>query len=125
VVQRQQDFLINRHRERLIQQGIPKEEHETILGGLKAEARNKAESEVRRAYILRSISSAEKIEVQKEEVSDKIKEIASSRGPEAQSKMEEVLNRSYHDQVMQDIEDKKIFDFLIHNAKIKTISGGA
>ncbi|MBV9080959.1 MAG: trigger factor, partial [Elusimicrobia bacterium] len=75
MVQRQAEYLVNRQKERMGQQGLSKEDIDKLVERMKPDAQKQAEREVRLAYVLDAVAEAEKIEASEDEITAKIASI--------------------------------------------------
>ena len=122
MVQRHTEFLLNRQRERLGQQGLSKEDSEKMIERLKADAQKEAEREVRLAYIMNALAEAENISPTEDEVEARISSILGQSQPQERIQIEKALKGGYRDRIMTEVREAKLFTWLIDNAKVKEVA---
>lgn len=121
LVQRHTDYLLNRQRERLAQQGVSKEDADKLVDRMKADAQTAAEREVRLAYIMNALADAEKITVANDEIEARISAILQRSQPQERAALEKALKGGYRERIESEVREGKLFTFLIDNAKVKEV----
>lgn len=125
LIQKQQDYLVTRQRERLASQGIAKEDQDKVLDGVKVEARRQAEKDVRLAFLLDAVAEAEKIQVTEDELTARIQALVEGYPPKDRASVEKAFRGPLADRLRNELRESKVFDWLIRNAKMKDVSGGS
>ena len=114
------DNMLHDMEHRLQYQGLNLTQYLQIMGkteeDVRKEFKEQAEKSVKSRLVLEAIVKAEKIEANPDEVTDKIKEMATRYG----RKEEELLeNAQLQDYIAENVKTEKAIDFIVKNAKIK------
>ncbi len=114
------DNMLHDMEHRLQYQGLNLTQYLQIMGkteeDVRKEFKEQAEKSVKSRLVLEAIVKAEKIEANPDEVTDKIKEMATQYG----RKEEELLeNAQLQDYIAENVKTEKAIDFIVKNAKIK------
>ena len=121
LVQKHAEYLLNRQRERMGQQGISKDDADKMIERFKADAQKEAEKEVRLAYIMNELADAEKIQVTDAEIEARISGILEKSQPHERPALEKALKGGYRERIHSEVRDSKLFAWLIANAKVKEV----
>ena len=105
---------------RLSYQGLNLNQYIQIIGKTEADMRNdfkeQAERSVKSRLVLEAVVKAENIEVQEDDITEKVKEMAKQYG----RKEEELLeNTQLKDYISENLKTEKAIDFIVKNAKKK------
>jgi len=105
-IERTKQYLVSNH-------SFDEEEFKKSIPAMRDKYKVESEKTVRISYLLSKIAKNENIEVTQDEINKKIEEMANG-----DKKVAENYNK-YHDYVGLQLKEKKLFDFLFENAKIK------
>lgn len=119
LVEQQAKQLIERQTGRMRQQGIPADTLAKVVEKAKPEIEKQAEKDVRLAYILNAVASAESIEASEAEINAKINGIVGQSEEKRRASLEKALKSTYAGQIQSEIRESKLFAWLIEHAKIK------
>lgn len=115
------DNMLKEIEQRLSYQGLKLEQYIQMMGKTMEEVRKEYEPQaiegIKSRLALEAVIKAEKIEATKEEIDEKMKEMAKSYGKEEDKEFLE--NENVRKYIKQGIESEKVIDFLVENAKIK------
>ncbi len=115
------DNMLKEIEQRLSYQGLKLEQYIQMMGKTMEEVRKEYEPQaiegIKSRLALEAVIKAEKIEATKEEIDEKMKEMAKSYGKEEDKEFLE--NENVRKYIKQGIESEKAIDFLVENAKIK------
>ena len=105
---------------RLSYQGLNLNQYIQMIGKTEADMRNdfkeQAERSVKSRLVLEAVVKAENIEVQEDDITEKVKEMAKQYG----RKEEELLeNTQLKDYISENLKTEKAIDFIVKNAKKK------
>ncbi len=125
LIEDQTKHIINRQQSRLLRQGLTKEDLDKLTAQNLEATKKQAEKDIRLAYILDSISESEKISATEAEIQRSIEEIISRAEPSEQAVLKIAFQGEYKARVQNEVREKKIFEWLIQNAKIKPITDGS
>lgn len=112
-------------KDKMLKQGIPLAEQVKFFEGKMPEIRKAAEMDLRLAYVLNAIAEAEKITVTEEDVQSRIDEILSKTEANQKEMVANALKGGYNERLRSELRETKIYDFIISQAKVKEINGGA
>jgi len=118
LLEEQANHQLELEKSRWLQKGGREDEwlkNEPVVAG---KIKPECERQLRLAYLVRAICRQEKIEVKNEEIEEAIQKIVGSASAQEKRSLEELL-RSRQDRIASDIRHRKVFDFLITQAKIK------
>jgi trigger factor len=121
LVQRHTEYLLNRQRERMGQQGLSAEDVEKLIERLKADAQKEAEKEVRLAYIMNALAEAENIGATDDEINARISAILQRSQPQERASLEKALKGGYRERIENEVREGKLLTWLIDNAKVKEV----
>ena len=120
MIETQIDNMVNDVSQRLSYQGMKLDQYLQMVGKTQQEFRNEykeqAEKQVKTDLVLEAIMKAEKIEVAKDEISKKIKEMAEIYGQKEEAVKDNPQLISY---VENTLKAEKTIHFIVDNAKIK------
>ena len=120
MIETQIDNMVNDVSQRLSYQGMKLDQYLQMIGKTQEEFRNEykeqAEKQVKTDLVLEAIMKAEKIEVAKDEISKKIKEMAEIYGQKEETVKDNPQLISY---VENTLKTEKTIHFIVDNAKIK------
>jgi FKBP-type peptidyl-prolyl cis-trans isomerase (trigger factor) len=85
---------------------------------LTAKIRPECERQLKWAYLMREICRQEKIQVEETEVKETIDKVISSANAQERPVLQKALEER-RDRIASDIRSRKVFDFLISQAKVK------
>jgi trigger factor len=122
MVQRHTEYLLNRQRDRMGQQGLSKDDANKMVERLKADAQKEAEREVRLAYIMNALAENEKINVTESEIQARISAILDQSQPQERIAVEKALKGGYRERIQTEVREAKLFTWLIDNAKVKEVA---
>lgn len=124
LIDNQTKHLIEKQKEKLSYQGVPKAEQVLALDRVKGELSLQAEKDVRLAFILNAIGEAEKVEVSEEEIHVRVEQIVAQSADNQKESVKKALKGAYLDKIRSEMKDTKLFDLIISYAKISEIKGG-
>ena len=114
------DNMLHDMEHRLQYQGLNLTQYLQIMGkteeDVRKEFKEQAEKSVKSRLVLEAIVKAEKIEANPDEVTDKIKEMATQYGRKEEELFE---NAQLQDYIAENVKTEKAIDFIVKNAKIK------
>jgi len=116
MIERTKQYLVsNRSDQRESPRDFNEEEFKKSIPAMKDKYRVDAEKTVRISYLLSKIAKSENITVTDDEINKKIAEIAAGDKKVAEN------YQKYREYLSLQIKEKKLFDFLLENAKIKEV----
>jgi trigger factor len=118
MAERQSQRLLTRRVVDLMYRGVPREQIEANLEGLKAEAAQRAKADLKRSFILDKLAQAENIKVEDAEVNARVAQMArqSNRRPE-RFKQEMKADGSL-DELTMSLAEEKALDKVLELAKL-------
>lgn len=119
VVQEQTRTLMYEMARQRMMQGMTQDQVSAQSVDMMAEAKVKAEEQVKLRYIMMEIASAENLDASAEEIDEEITKIAIQQRRDASAFREELEKEGHIDDVADQIRFGKAVEFLIANAKIK------
>lgn len=119
LVEKQIEFLIARTKQFVAQQGRTVEEMGLTDEIMRAKVKNDAQNQVKTFLLLEEIGRRENLTVTDEDINQEIEKtiVESTQPAEA---VREYFTK-YHNQIVSQLEDEKVFKFLLDNAQIKEV----
>jgi trigger factor len=109
--------LVSKAKKYIVQQGLQPEQAGLTDDALKEKYKEEAYKQVQLFYVFGAISQKENIQVSEEEIKNEIERAINSAGQKEKEKIKKYFNEN-KETVFQRLLEKKIFDFLVENAKM-------
>jgi trigger factor len=119
LVEKQVDYLVDRTKHYITQQGGTTEALGLTEEIMRAKVKHDAERQVKSLLLLEAIGHAEKMEITEEEL-----RLEMEKTKEAYKKTQEEVNEffeKYHSQIISQMIEDKVFKFLVDNAHITEV----
>jgi trigger factor len=117
LIEEQLDYLVKRMERYYIQQGGSKEDWAKKAEEMRPKYREEAEKNVRLSYILNSVATEEKLEVNDKDISDELDRVVKANA-DKEDEVKKYFNDNKGD-ISARLKEQKIFEFLVKEAKIK------
>ena len=119
LVQKQKEILLKNMQTHFKQQGLKEKEINSRLKELDKSVQNNAVAQLKVSFILDEIGQQEKIKINKEELDERIKEIADSLKQDFALVKENLGKTGSIDNLKEELQQRKILDFLVKQAEVK------
>jgi trigger factor len=116
-VEKQMDSRLNTLVSQLANQGIDPRRMQIDWSGIREGQRERAEREVRGAFILESIASAEKIEVSDEEIDREIEQYAEGSNQTVAALRGRLTKEGALDSIKEQVRNRKALDLVLASAE--------
>lgn len=114
------DNMIREMEQRLSYQGLNLNQYLQIMGktqeNIREEFKEQAEKSVKSKLVLEAIVKAEKLEAEPDEITEKLKDMATQYGRKEEELLENVQLKEY---IAESLKTEKAIEFIVKNAKIK------
>ncbi len=111
------NHLVSKAKKYIVQQGLQPEQAGLTDEALKEKYKDEAYKQIQLFYVFGAISQKENIQVAEEEIKNEIERAVNSAGQKEKEKIKKYFNEN-KETVFQRLLEKKIFDFLVENAKM-------
>ncbi|RKY39999.1 MAG: hypothetical protein DRP75_00375 [Candidatus Omnitrophota bacterium] len=119
LMQMQKERILKEIENYLTAKGLTKEEREAEIRKIEKSAERNAIEQIKSSFLLAEIGKREGIEVSKEEIEERIEEIASFRKEEVKKIKEEINRKGLYERLKEEVRRRKTIEFILESAEVK------